>query len=51
MSILLIVGLIALVLIVAVDLIAVRRDGYGTTPPPASHEDGELTPLAGRRFF
>lgn len=51
MSILLILGLIAVVLIVAVDVFAVRRDGYGSTPPPASHEDGELTPAAGRRFF
>ena len=43
---------IAAIAVLVVDVMVVRRDGYGTTTPPRSHLDwDEPAPLGGRRFL
>ena len=36
MSLLILLGIAAIVVLIVVDVVAIRRDGYGTNPPPRS---------------
>jgi len=48
---LILLAVIGLVLVVQRVAVAVRSDGYGTNPPPRSHDTWDrLEPGAGRRF-
>ena len=45
-------GIAAIAVVVILDVVAIRRDGYGSTPPPRSHNDWDRTdPVGGRRLF
>ena len=50
-TLLIVLALVGLVLVVQRVLVAVRSDGYGTTPPPRSHDTWDrLETGTGRRF-
>ncbi|QTE30303.1 hypothetical protein [Pengzhenrongella sicca] len=51
LTLLIVLGAAALVLLLADLALTIRSDGYGTTPPPRSHPDDSPVAARGNPYF